>query len=129
MFKQIIKSNEIPMKSTLSTLGRLLYAIPFAVFGLFHFMNAEGMAQMVPVPGGVFWIYLTGTAMIAASISIVIRKKSSLASLLLGALLLVFVLTIHLPMVLGGDQSAMGQLLKDLALAGASFFYSSTSED
>jgi uncharacterized membrane protein len=117
------------MKSTLSTLGRLLYAIPFAVFGLFHFMKAEGMAQMVPVPGGVFWIYLTGTAMIAASISIVIRKKSSLASLLLGALLLVFVLTIHLPMVLGGDQSAMGQLLKDLALAGASFYYSGTTED
>lgn len=117
------------MKPMLATLGRLLYAIPFAVFGLFHFMNAEGMAQMVPVPGGVFWVYLIGVALIAASVSIVIRKKSGLASLLLGVLLMVFVLTIHLPMVIGGDQSAMGQLLKDLALAGASFFYSSTSED
>lgn len=117
------------MKSTLSTLGRLLYAIPFAVFGLFHFMNAAGMAQMVPVPGGVFWVYLIGIALIAASVSIIIRKKSGLASLLLGVLLLVFVFTIHLPMIIGGDQMAMGQLLKDTALAGASFYYSSGTED
>ncbi len=117
------------MKSTLSTIGRLLYAIPFAVFGFFHFMNAEGMAQMVPVPGGVFWVYLIGTALIAASVSIIIRKKSGIASLLLGVLLLVFVFTIHLPTIIGGDQMAMGQLLKDLALAGASFYYSSGTED
>lgn len=125
MFKQ----TTILMKSTLTTIGRLLYAIPFAIFGLFHFMNAEAMAPMVPVPGGVFWVYLVGVALIAAAASIAMRKKSGLASMLLGALLLVFVLTIHLPAVLGGDQMSMGQLLKDLALAGASFYYSGTVED
>ena len=110
-------------------IGKYLFAIPFAIFGLFHFMNAEAMAPMVPVPGGVFWVYLVGVALIAAAASIAMRKKSGLASMLLGALLLVFVLTIHLPAVLGGDQMSMGQLLKDLALAGASFYYSGTVED
>jgi len=127
--KLMFKQTTILMKSTLTTIGRLLYAIPFAIFGLFHFMNAEAMAPMVPVPGGVFWVYLVGVALIAAAASIAMRKKSGLASMLLGALLLVFVLTIHLPAVLGGDQMSMGQLLKDLALAGASFYYSGTVED
>ena len=127
--KLMFKQTTILMKSTLTTIGRLLYAIPFAIFGLFHFMNAEAMAPMVPVPGGIFWVYLVGVALIAAAASIAMRKKSGLASMLLGALLLVFVLTIHLPAVLGGDQMSMGQLLKDLALAGASFYYSGTVED
>ncbi len=117
------------MKSTLSTAGRLIFAIPFAIFGLFHFMNGAAMAPMVPVPGGIFWVYLTGLAMIAASASIVIKKKSGLASLLLGILLVVYALTVQLPMVIGGNEMAMGQVLKDLALAGAAFYYSGNSTD
>lgn len=41
----------------LTTSGaRLLYAIPMALFGILHFMNASDMAGMVPsfIPGGVF---------------------------------------------------------------------------
>ncbi len=117
------------MKSTLTTVGRVLFAIPFAIFGLIHFMNADAMAGMVPVPGGVFWVYLTGIAMIAASISIIIKKKSALAAMMLGVLLIIYALTVQLPMVIGGDQMAMGQVLKDLALAGAAFYYSSGAED
>jgi putative oxidoreductase len=49
--------------------------------------------------------------------------------MLLGVLLLIYALTIQLPQVMGGDQMAMGNLLKDLALAGAAFFYSGTRED
>lgn len=117
------------MKTTLLTAGRMLYAIPFAIFGLFHFMNADGMAGMVPVPGGVFWVYLTGIAMLAAAAAVIIKKKSALATLLLGILLVVYALSIQLPMVLGGDEMAMGQVLKDLALAGAAFYYSGNTED
>lgn len=100
--------------------GRWLFALPFIVFGLLHFMNAPAMAGMVPgfFPGGVFWVYLTGIAFITASISFIIEKRVHLAGQLLAILLLIFVLTIHLPAVIGGDQSAMSQLLKDAALAG-----------
>lgn len=92
-------------------------------------MNADGMAVMVPVPGGVFWVHFAGTAMIAASVSIIIKMKSGMASLILGALLVSFALTIHLPSQVGGDQMAIGQVLKDLGLADAAFFYSGNAED
>lgn len=117
------------MGSTLTSVGRILYSAPFAIFGLFHFMNADGMAAMVPIPGGSFWVYLTGLAMIVASVSIIVKKKSGLAALLLGVLLVLYAVTIHLPAVLGGDQMAMGQVLKDLALAGAAFFYSGNADE
>jgi len=83
------------------------------------------MAGFVPafIPGGVIWVYLTGATLLAASISILAQKMTRLACILLGVLLLIFVLTIHLPGVIeSGGESGMPNLLKDLALAGASWF-------
>jgi uncharacterized membrane protein YphA (DoxX/SURF4 family) len=110
----------------LSKIGKYLYAIPMVIFGLFHFLNASAMAGMVPIPGGVFWIYLTGLSLILAGISIIIQKLDDWSSFLLAVLLLVFVLTIHLPGVLAGgemEQMYMTNLLKDLALAGGALIY------
>ena len=106
--------------------GKYLFAIPMAVFGLFHFMGANDMAGMVPIPGGVIWVYLTGAALLAAAISILIGKMDKLAATLLGIMLLIFVLSMHLPAVInsgGEDQGAMMNLLKDCALAGGAFMY------
>jgi putative oxidoreductase len=121
------------MKSSLTTVGRILYALPMLGFGFGHFANANTMAGMVPIPGGAIWIYITGAALIAAGISIIIKKKAGLASLLLGIMLLIFALSIHLPGMLSGDQSrvmmSMPNLFKDLALSGAAFFMSGTFND
>ena len=106
--------------------GKYLLAIPMAVFGIFHFLNGSAMAGMVPIPGGVIWVYLTGAALIAAAVAILIDKKAKLASFLLAALLLVFVLTIHLKGAMGGDQMAMASLLKDLAIAGGALVFAGT---
>jgi len=112
----------------LSTLGRFLFAIPFFVFGVLHLMKGPMMAGYVPayIPGGVFWVYLVGVAFIAASISILIHKMDELATLLLGILLLIFVVTLHIPGLLNAAtmQATMGNFLKDTALAGAAFFMS-----
>ncbi|MGF1669398.1 MAG: DoxX family protein [Balneolaceae bacterium] len=105
-----------------STFARWLYAIPFGIFGLMHFMAAGDMAGMVPLPGGIFWVYLTGAALIAASVSFIIEKQTRLAGLLLALMLAIFAFTIHLPSLMGGDQMAMSSMLKDLALAGAALF-------
>jgi len=107
------------------TLGRFLFAIPFAVFGLFHFMNANAMAAMVPIPGGAIWIYVTGACLLAAAVSIIIGKKDKLATFLLGVFLILTVLTVHLPGVMAdsADPGPMTNLLKDLALAGAAWMY------
>lgn len=108
----------------LPKVGRFLFAIPFAVFGVMHFMNAGVMAGMVPIPGGVAWVYITGAALIAASVSMMIGQQAVLATRLLALFLLLTGLTVHLPAFLGGDQAAMSQVLKDVALAGGALILS-----
>ncbi len=110
--------------------AKYIFALPFLVFGAMHLMMADNMAGLVPayVPGGVLWVYLTGLALVAASLAIMVGKMAKLASFLLGVLMLVFAFTIHLAAVVGGDQMAMGSFLKDMALAGAAFFYSGKAE-
>jgi len=115
------------MKVLTDTISRILFAMPLVVFGLFHLTKAGMLAGAVPIPGGVFWVYLTGLAFLAASVAILIKKYTSLATLLLGIMLLAFVLLVQLPGTLKGGDSAMmhfPNLLKDTALAGAAFFMS-----
>jgi len=102
-------------------LGKYLFAIPFAVFGIFHFMNAEAMAGAAY--GQTILVYIAGAALIAASISMIIGKFDKLAAVLLAILMIIFVLTVHLQGAIAGDQMAMGGLLKDTMLAGAALLY------
>lgn len=118
-----------PMNILTSTISRFIFAIPFGIFGLMHFMNGSEMAStMVPawMPLKIVLVYLTGLALVAACISIIIQKHTRLACVLLGAMLLIFVLTIWIPGVVGAaDESqmamAMSMLLKDTALAGGAW--------
>lgn len=110
----------------LSSLGRFIYAIPFVIFGIFHFMNASQMAQLLPsfwpVPEGL--VYISGLALILAGISIILNIKARLATLLLALLLLIFIVGIHIPALSSGNNEVMGALLKDTALLGAALTYS-----
>jgi len=110
----------------LSTIGKYMYVLPLAVFGIFHFMNAEAMSGMVPgyLPFSIVWVYITGVALIAAAAAIIMGKKVQLAFQLLGLMLLLFAVLLHLPKLMGGDQAAMPMFLKDLALAGAAWMAS-----
>ena len=97
-----------------------------AIFDLIHFNSDTDMAGMVPpsIPGGVLWVYLTEIALVAAAI--LTDKMAKLASGLLAALLLVFVLVIHLKGVMFGDQSATANLLKDIDKAGGALVFAGT---
>ena len=111
-------------------LGKYLFAVPFAVFGIMHLMNADAMAGMAPF-GGSIMVYITGLALIAAAVSIIIGKMDKLATALLGLMLLLFVLLIHAKGLAnaadaGASAMAMSGLLKDLALAGAAWMYSAS---
>lgn len=112
-------------------LGKYLYAIPFALFGLMHFANAGMMAGMAP--GGVAMVYFTGAALVAAAVSILIGKMDKLAAVLLAVMLLIFVMAIHLPGVMSGDEgkmmASMPAMLKDIALAGAALMYAGMAKD
>jgi putative oxidoreductase len=107
--------------NALLNIGKYLYAIPFAIFGLFHFMGAEAMKDMAF--GSPILVYITGAALLAASVSMIIGKMDKLAATLLGIMLLLFVFLIYLGPATSGDQTATSGLLKDLALAGAAFMY------
>jgi putative oxidoreductase len=110
---------------TLTALGRFIFAIPFIIFGLNHFMHAPEMAGMVlknwPIAEGL--VYIVGLALILAGVSIIINVKARLASLLLALLLFIFIVTLHLPSLLHGNSSSLVSLLKDMALMGASLTY------
>ena len=101
------------------------------IFGLMHFANAGQLAQMLPewMPLKSILVYITGIGLIAAAVALIIYKKAKLAMTLLAVELLSFVLLIHVMHVVKGDQMAVGQVLKDTALAGAAFYIGSQSSD
>jgi putative oxidoreductase len=110
--------------STIFRVGRILYALVVAFFGINHFLNGTGMQNTVPsfIPGGVFWVYFTGTALLLAAIAFLIDRQTRLAGLLMAVFLLVIVLTIHLPAVIHApDESSvrfpLTNLVKDTGLA------------
>ena len=108
-----------------------MYIIPIGIFGLMHFANAGQLSQMMPawMPLKTILVYVTGLGLIAAPIALIINKKARLAMILLAIELLLFMVFIHLMKVIGGDEMAMGQIFKDVSLAGAAFYIASQSEE
>jgi uncharacterized membrane protein len=108
----------------ISKVAIYLLAIVMIRFGIYHFQHPRNMLVFVPenIPGGIAWVYVVGVAFILAAIAFITNKFVKLAGYLLALLLIVFVLTIHLPNFnQAGDpdqrQNALINLLKDLALA------------
>lgn len=119
----------INMKKFFPTrLAIMLYALAMGTFGVLHLMNADMMGGMVPdfMPGGgKIWVYVTGCALIAAALAILINKFTRPACYLLAVLLLLFVLLLHLKPALDGN---LGNLLKDSALAMAAIIIGNNSK-
>jgi putative oxidoreductase len=116
----------------LTTIGRILFALPFGILGLNHFFMYSYYSGMIStfIPGGGYTIIITGLALIAACISIIAKKYIQISCLLLALLLFIFILTIHIPGLFDSSAVtvlnlttkvstlAMIELLKDLALMG-----------
>lgn len=113
------------MQLNLTQLGRILYALPMAVFGIDHFVKAQDMKNLVPafIPGDIFWVYLTGVALLAAALSIIIKKQVWWSTLLLSLMLLGFIATIHIPGIVNGYMpTSLINLLKDISLIGGAMY-------
>lgn len=112
----------------LTTIGRILFALPFAVFGINHFLMMDYYMGMLTsfIPQTAFVMILTGISLIAASISIITKKFVKISTLLLAFLLFLFIVTIHIPHLINGvDHTAtMIALLKDISLMGGSLMIS-----
>lgn len=118
------------MDKVTTFIGRVIYALPFLGFGVGHLTNAGSMASMVPsyIPGGVFWVYFTGGAMVLAALAIITGKQGRAACFGLAVMLLIFIVTIHLPSMSNPQMKmmAMMSLFKDTALLGAALAIAGT---
>jgi uncharacterized membrane protein YphA (DoxX/SURF4 family) len=74
------------------------------------------------IPLGAYTIILTGIMLIAASISIIIRKYVRFTTIMLAVLLFIFIVTIHIPHLINGTDRTITliTLLKDISLMGGS---------
>jgi putative oxidoreductase len=102
-----------------------LFAIPWLVFGIQHFMYADFVANLVPgyFPARLFIAYFAGAAMIAAGISFIVSIKARLAATLLGVMLLIFIFLIHVPTLAGESPTLINltRSFQDISLAAAAF--------
>ncbi len=85
------------------------------------------------LPGGISWVYLVGAGFILSSIAFVVHKMVKVTGYLLALMLLIFVLTIHLPNYLHStdgemSQNAMTNILKDLAMAAFALYIGSNAK-
>lgn len=117
------------MKSLTTTVARILFAIPFFAFGLMHYAFADAMAMALPsfLPGGVLWIYATGTGLIAAAVSLFIQKWTKEAMIGVSFFLVSTIAMVHVPGMGNPDQMmqqmAMSGMLKDIGLLGGALTY------
>jgi len=110
--------------------GRLFYALPMGVFATQHFTNTKLVASIVPhwMPWHLFWVYLVGTAIIAAVLSILLDIQARLAATLLGCMFLLFVVLMHIPNIVAAHGALLFWViaLRDLAFSGGAFALAAT---
>jgi putative oxidoreductase len=108
----------------ITTLGRILFALPFAIFGINHFLMTDYYLGMLTsfIPLGAYTIILTGIMLIVASISIITKKFVRFSTIMLAILLFIFIITIHIPhLFIEADRTVtLIALMKDISLMGGS---------
>jgi len=117
------------MNTTINKVARILFGLPFLVFGLFHFMRGSQMAGIVPIPGGVFWVYVTGIALVLAAISFIANKYVTWAAWGLGIFLFLTAFTVHLPGAIAGNQGNVTGFLKDFAMMAAALYFTGKTDE
>ncbi|HEY5469975.1 MAG TPA: hypothetical protein VIK07_05595 [Bacteroidales bacterium] len=117
----------------ITTLGRILFAIPFLLFGINHFLMTDYYVGMLTsfIPLGAYTIILTGLMLIATSISIITKKFVKLSTFMLAGLLFIFIVTIHIPHLISETDKTITiiALLKDISLMGGSLMIAGIYSD
>jgi uncharacterized membrane protein len=109
----------------LAALGPVFVAAGLAAFGMEHLVATRSIMQVVPawMPGRLFFTYFVGIALLAAALSLALKRYARLAALLLGVIFLLFVLLIHLPNVVVNPKQRLLWVifLRDLSFAGGAW--------
>ena len=94
-------------------LASLCFAAPLAVFGAEHFSAAQGISQIVPkyMHWPLFWTYLVGFALIAASLSIAAKIQVVWSGLLFGCMMFLFAGMLTLPAIFADPHNRISWVL------------------
>ena len=109
----------------ISRIAIYLLSIVLILFGIFHFIYPRDLLVYVPLSlvGGIKWAYVVGGAFILVGLSFLTNQFVKITSYLLVLMLIIFILTIHVPNYMqAGDrdmrQLALINILKDTAIMG-----------
>jgi uncharacterized membrane protein len=108
-------------------IARIFFAIPVGVFGLQYFLYGRLVGGLPPVPpwtpGGQILAYVTGSVLIAISVSLLAKKEARLSATVLGILFLLCVVFLHAQSfsAILHDGVTRTRAFEPLALAGAAF--------
>jgi uncharacterized membrane protein len=116
----------------ITKVGRYFLAVPMIVFGIQHFLYAEFVVGLIPtwIPGGLFWTYFSGVALIAAGIGILLNVSSTLAATLLGLMIFSWILLLHIPRAFmsQGDSKEFINIFNALMMAAGAVLIGRLSE-
>jgi putative oxidoreductase len=110
------------MKGLTLGVARVLFALPFGIFGVLHFTSVPRFAKLVPLPAPEFWVYIAGVALIAGCLGMLFNIQGKWAAYGLAGLMLLFIVFVHGRLALDPAQVTVQfpQVLKDVSLmAGA----------
>jgi putative oxidoreductase len=117
-------------KNGLNTAGRILFSIPFLLFGMAHFTSGPMMtASLEGWPFALFFVYLSGAGLILGALAIILNRCARIAATLLAVEIGMFILGIHVPGILANPATAQMSImftLKDVALLGGALVIASS---
>ena len=85
--------------------GSILYALTIISFGVDHWLYAHQAVAYMPtwVSHPIFWLYLTGTALLGSGLAILLEIRTRLFAALLGMMIFIWVIILHIPKVIASD--------------------------
>lgn len=116
--------------NTTADLSRYIFAVLLIIFGTEQFLNLDFQTAKVAdyLPLRMFWVYLTGAAMVVAGVCVLINWKARFAAFALGTLLLILNLLLHVYLLANAPQIPLvwTAAMLDLAITCGVFILAST---
>jgi uncharacterized membrane protein len=105
---------------TIVALANVCVAVPLAVFGALHLFGPRIVLPIVPtyMPWRMFWVYVVGCGLVAASLSIGVGIAVRWSGLLFGVMMFMFVAMIHFP---GALRQPHDRIIRTIVFRESSF--------
>ncbi len=108
-----------------SKIAIYMLSIVLIIFGIFHFLYPRDLFVYVPVfmVGGIVYAYIVGSLFVLVGLSFLTNQYVKFTSYFLVTLILIFILSIHVPNYLNAGtrdmkMAALINILKDAAIMG-----------